>query len=150
MQMRKLFSLVFAASVWLVSPSCTWAETYQVKMLNRNHTGPMPFEADYLKLKSGDKVQFLASNIGHNAASIVGMMPEGASPFKGKVNEEILVEFTKKGFYGIQCVPHYGMGMVMLVQVGDASLDELVIPDAVPDAAKKRFQKIIERAKAKK
>ncbi len=110
----------------------------------------MPFEPDYLKLKPGDKVQFLASNIGHNAASIVGMMPEGATPFKGKVNEEILVEFTKKGFYGIQCVPHYGMGMVMLVQVGDANLDELVIPDAVPDASKKRFQKIIERTKATK
>jgi len=150
MQMRKLMSLVFAASVWLVSPSCSWAETYQVKMLNRSSTGAMSFEPNYLALKPGDKIQFLASTSGHNAASIVGMMPEGASPFKGKVNEEILVEFTKKGAYGIQCVPHYGMGMVMLVRVGEASLDELVIPDAVPDAAQKRFQQIMERANAGK
>ena len=150
MHMRKVMSLVVTTLLWFVLPVCSWAETYQVKMLNRNHTGPMPFEPDYLKLQPGDKIQFLASNIGHNAASIVDMMPEGASPFKGKINEEILVEFTQKGFYGIQCVPHYGMGMVMLVQVGDASLDALVVPDVVPDAPHKRFQKIIERAKGLK
>ena len=150
MQMRKSLSLVLAVLVWVVSPSCSWAETYQVKMLNRSSTGPMSFEPDYLALKPGDKIQFLASTSGHNAASIVGMAPEGAPPFKGKVNEEIVVEFAPKGFYGIQCMPHYGMGMVMLIQVGDTSLDQVVIPDAVPDAAKKRFLQIMERVKAKK
>ena len=41
------------------------------------------------------------------------------------------------------------MGMVMLIQVGDkASPADLTIPDAVPARARKRFQEIVERAKA--
>ena len=119
-------------------------------MLNRNATGPMPFEPDFLKLKPGDKIKFLKSTVGHNAASIESMMPAGAKPFKGKINEEITVEFTEKGLYGIQCIPHFSMGMVMIVQVGDeANLDDLKIGPEVPPVSQKRFKEIIERAKAK-
>ena len=46
------------------------------------------------------------------------MLPEGVAPFKGKVNEEIVVTLDKEGVYGIKCQPHYGMGMVALIEVG--------------------------------
>jgi pseudoazurin len=46
------------------------------------------------------------------------MLPDGAEPFKGKMNEQITVTFDKEGVYGVKCTPHYGMGMVALVVVG--------------------------------
>lgn len=57
------------------------AETFEVKMLNRNDTGPKPFEPDYLVIKPGDMVKFLASDPGHNTATIAGMIPEGGKKF---------------------------------------------------------------------
>jgi pseudoazurin len=46
------------------------------------------------------------------------MIPDGAEPFKGKMNEQITVTLDKEGVYGVKCTPHYGMGMVALVVVG--------------------------------
>ncbi|THT98997.1 pseudoazurin [Lampropedia puyangensis] len=121
------------------------AETYEVKMLNRGAQGAMVYEPDFVKLTPGDKIKFLASSNGHDAASIAGMLPEGASPFKGKINEEIEVTFTQEGLYGIKCLPHYAMGMVMLVQVGDAPLSALNVPADAPARAKQRFENIAAR-----
>ena len=99
-------------------------------------------------MKPGDTVKFLATTNGHNAASIDGMLPAGAQPFKGKINEEIEVTFTESGLYGVKCLPHYAMGMVMLIQVGDADPARMQVPDAVPARAKKRFAEIVTRAQA--
>lgn len=40
------------------------------------------------------------------------------------------------------------MGMVMLIQVGDAPLSALSVPEAVPPQAQQRFQAIVARAQA--
>jgi len=56
------------------------------------------------------------------------------------------VAFTEPGLYGIKCLPHYAMGMVMLVQVGAAPLSTLKIPADAPERAQKRFQDIAARA----
>lgn len=130
----------------LLAAGAAFAETYEVKMLNRGALGPMVYEPEFIKLKPGDKLRFLASSSGHDAVSIEGMAPAGAQPFKGKINEEIEVAFTETGIYGIKCLPHYAMGMVMLVQVGDAPLSALAIPAAAPERAQKRFQEIAARA----
>ncbi len=42
-------------------------------------------------------------------------------PFKSKVNEEYVLTVTEPGYYGIKCSPHYSMGMVALIRVGDGS-----------------------------
>ena len=50
---------------------------------------------------------------------------EGEKEYKkelGKVNQEIAVTLTEPGLYGVKCLPHYAMGMVMLIQVGEAPL----------------------------
>jgi pseudoazurin len=47
------------------------------------------------------------------------MTPDGASPFQGKMNEEVAVVLDQPGVYGVECKPHYGMGMVGLIVVGD-------------------------------
>ena len=126
--------------------SAALAEVHEVKMLNRGASGAMVYEPDYLAIAPGDTVKFIATQPSHNAASLPGLLPEGAEPFKGRINEEVEVKFDVPGFYGIQCIPHLAMGMVMLIQVGEAPLNELQIPASLPARAKQRFEQIVERA----
>ena len=135
----------FLAALMCLLPFATQAETFEVKMLNGNATGGMAFEPDFLSLKPGDKVKFLATQRGHNAATIEDFLPEGATPFKGKINQEIEVTFTEEGFYGIMCTPHYDMGMVMVVRVGDVPLSEMKLPEGMRPGAVKRVGQIVER-----
>jgi len=94
------------------------AAEIEVKMLDKGTEGVMVFEPALVKIAPGDTVKFVATNKGHNVETIKGMLPEGAEPFVGKVNQEIAVTFDKPGVYGVKCLPHYAMGMVGLVVVG--------------------------------
>ncbi|MFT4242982.1 MAG: pseudoazurin [Acidovorax sp.] len=132
------------ATVLLGAP-LAHAATIEVKMLNRGEGGAMVYEPDFVKLAPGDSIKFLATNQTHNAASMPEIIPAVAKPFMGKIDEEIAVTFTEPGLYGIKCLPHYAMGMVMLVQVGDAPLSALQVPASVPAKAKKRLQDIAAR-----
>lgn len=96
------------------------AAEHEVLMLNRGEKGAMVFEPDFVRAEPGDTIRFVATDRGHNAEAIRGMVPDGAQVFKGKMNEEIVVRLETPGVYGIKCAPHYGMGMVALVIVGEA------------------------------
>jgi pseudoazurin len=56
------------------------------------------------------------------------------------MNKDLSVTFAKPGVYGIKCNPHYGMGMVALVVVGDPAVN-LKTAEAVsqPGKAKQAF-----------
>jgi len=95
------------------------AKDVQVKMLNKGANGAMVFEPALVKVAPGDTVTFVATDKGHNAEIISGMIPAGAAPFKGKMNQNLTVKFSKPGVYGYKCLPHYGMGMVGAVIVGN-------------------------------
>ena len=96
------------------------AETHEVKMLNRGADGEMMvFEPAYLKVEPGDTVTFVPTDKSHNAETILGMIPESAEAWKGKINEEISVTLTEPGLYGYKCLPHYALGMVGIIQVGE-------------------------------
>lgn len=140
--------LIRATLLACLLPLSAMAEIHEVKMLNRNDTGPMPFEPDYLVIQPGDTVRFLATDPGHNAATIAGMIPEGGEKFIGKINEEIEVTLDAEGIWGIKCSPHYTMGMAMLIQVGDTPATEAGLPDDLPDAVRQRMLEIIERQAA--
>ncbi|MFZ5746543.1 MAG: pseudoazurin [Pseudomonadota bacterium] len=99
-------------------PAAPAAKTYTVKMLNKGAAGMMVFEANILRIKPGDSVTFTPNDMGHNAESIPGMLPAGATPFKGAMNKPVTVTFTKPGVYGFKCNPHFGMGMVGVIVVG--------------------------------
>ncbi|MCE8472781.1 plastocyanin/azurin family copper-binding protein, partial [Rhodovulum sulfidophilum] len=73
------------------------------------------------------------------------MLPAGAEPFKGQINEEIEVTLTEPGIYGIKCSPHFAMGMVMLIQVGAQPAAEADLPAGLPTRADKRLREIIAR-----
>ena len=103
----------------LASPAA--AKDVQVKMLNKGASGAMVFEPALVKVAPGDTVTFVPTDLGHNAESIAGMIPAGAAPFKGKMNQNLTVKFTKPGVYGYKCLPHYSMGMVGVVIVGNST-----------------------------
>ncbi|MBT0782466.1 pseudoazurin [Paracoccus sp. pheM1] len=140
--------LLRAALLACLLPAAALAELHEVRMLNRNDTGPMPFEPDYLVVRPGDTVRFLATDPGHNAATIAGMIPEGGEKFIGKINEEIEVTLDAEGIWGIKCSPHYTMGMAMLIQVGDRPATKADLPDDLPEAVRQRMLEILERRKA--
>jgi len=130
--MRKVMSL--AAFALLMSASMTLAAEVEVRMLNKGADGLMVFEPSLIKIEPGDTVRFVASDKSHNAETIKGMLPEGATPFAGKMNEDVVVTFDNPGAYGIKCMPHYAMGMVALVVVGKP--DNLDQAKAVPQTGK--------------
>lgn len=125
-----------------------YAETFEVRMVNRGPAGAMVYEPDFLRLAPGDTVRFKATNSTHNAASMVELSPPGAQAFMGKIDEEIEVVFQQPGFHGIKCVPHYAMGMVMLVHVtapGEQATNTLNMPASVPAKARQRLLDIAKR-----
>ena len=128
--MRKVMSL--AAFAVLMSASMALAA--EVKMLNKGAEGLMVFQPALVKIEPGDTVKFVASDKSHNAESIKGMLPEGAAPFAGKMNEDVVVTFDKAGVYGVKCMPHYAMGMVALIVVGKP--DNLDAAKAAPQSGK--------------
>lgn len=148
MKIASLAALALGAGLIVASPAM--ARDWQVKMLNNGSDGKalMVFEPAYLAIKPGDTVKFLATNKGHNAESIAGMIPKGGTPFKGKINEEIAVKFTAPGTYGYKCLPHLGMGMVGIIQVGAASTKVQAAPVAakLPGLGKKRMAELLAKA----
>ena len=117
------------------------AETHQVQMFNRSDNGPMIYEPSFLRIAPGDSVRFVPTQPSHNAATIDGMIPAEAEPFKSKINEDFTVTLTVPGSYGIKCSPHFAMGMVMLIEVGEDAATTL--PATLPGRAKQRFEQII-------
>ena len=130
-----------AALALLVLAQPAFAEIHEVKMLNRGDSGPMVYEPAFLQIAPGDTVRFLSSQPGHNAASIDGMLPEGAQAFRSRLNQDFDLTLDVPGHYGIKCSPHYAMGMVMLIRVGDAPAVHL--PDDLPKRARERLDAII-------
>jgi pseudoazurin len=137
--MLRTLATTLTLSCALAGPAL--AENYDVQMLNRGAAGNMVFEPSFLRLAAGDTVTFIASDRGHNAESIATMVPTDATPFAGKINEEIVVTFETEGLYGVMCKPHFAMGMVMTIAVGDITAPpEGYMEGRIPRGAKVRFE----------
>ena len=148
--MKLAIAAALALGAVVFSPSAAEAREWQVKMLNKGSDGSlMVFEPAFIAVKPGDTVKFLATNKGHNAESIPGMAPAGGTSFKGKINEEIVVRFDKAGLYGYKCLPHLGMGMVGVVQVGGAGNKAAAAAAAakLPGLGKKRMVQLVAQAR---
>ena len=115
--MRK--TMMMTAAVVLAAMAAN-AETYEVKMLNKGESGAMVFEPAFVKAAQGDVIRFISTDKGHNVENIEGMLPEGVAAFKTKIGQNFDLTVDAEGIYGVKCTPHYGMGMVAIVQVGAA------------------------------
>ncbi|RNJ50891.1 pseudoazurin [Methylocystis hirsuta] len=94
-------------------------ETVEIKMLNKGADRYMVFEPEVVRINPGDTIKFVAADKGHNAVTIKELLPSGAEPFRGKINEELAITLSTPGVYGFRCDPHYTLGMVGVVIVGE-------------------------------
>ncbi|ODT72542.1 MAG: pseudoazurin [Pelagibacterium sp. SCN 63-23] len=136
--------VALAAVAGLVAPA--FAADYEVHMLNKGEAGTMVFEPAYLQVQPGDTVTFLPTDKSHNVETIKNMIPEAAEAFKSKVNETYTVTFDVEGAYGIKCTPHFAMGMIGLIVVGEPSNIDAIRAEKVPNKAQKRFDAIYTEA----
>jgi pseudoazurin len=121
------------------------AAEVEVKLLNKGAEGVMVFEPALVKIQAGDTVKFVATDKAHNAESIKGMLPAGATPFVGKMSQDVQVVFDKPGVYGIKCTPHYGMGMVAMVVVGEPTNVDEAKSVTHPGKAKQTFAAMFDK-----
>ena len=133
---------IFCSSYSVANASdCEGGKIHEIKMLNKSKVDPklkMVFEPSFVLAAAGDCIKFLPTSKGHNAETIKKMIPKGAKKFKSKMNKEFMVQLDVEGLYGIKCKPHYQMGMIALIQVGEVSADEI-----------KKAAKVKQRGKAK-
>jgi pseudoazurin len=138
--LSKTFAAVLAAGLTLLALPAVSAEI-EIKMLNKGSDGqPMVFEPAAVRAAPGDTIKFVVVDKGHDAASIPGLVPEGVAAIKGKINQELSVVVDAPGAYVFKCTPHFGMGMVALVVVGDAPANlDAVKAAKMPKKAKDRL-----------
>lgn len=110
--------LAMTGAISFAAPA--FAANVDVLMLNEGATGHAVFEPALVEIAVGDTVTFIPTDKTHNVETIEEMLPVGAAPFKSKIDEQFIVTFTVPGAYGVKCTPHYAVGMVGLVIVGDA------------------------------
>lgn len=118
MRPRTAFAAIIVALGTLATAAS--AADFEVLMLNKGTDGKtMGFSPSFLHIEPGDTVTFIPIDKGHNAETILDMIPEQAATWKGKTDEQFTVTLTEPGLYGFKCMPHFAMGMVGLIQVGD-------------------------------
>ena len=139
--MRKLASGVIGMTVAMATmASYAAAADFEVHMLNKGKDGVMVFEPGLTKVAKGDTVTFIPTDKSHNAETVKDLIPDGAEPFKGKMNEAVKVTFDVEGAYAVKCAPHVGMGMIALIVVGDAPANIDAVKSAkLPKKARERL-----------
>ena len=142
-----MFRMFLAGALMALAATGANAAEVEVKMLNKGAAGAMVFEPALVKIARGDTVKFVPTDKSHNAETVPEMLPAGAEPFIGKLNEQVDVTFKQNGVYGIKCKPHYGMGMVALIVVGEPTNLEAAAAAKHPGKAKQVFADLVAKAK---
>ena len=134
-----LTSLSCATILTLGLGFSAFAANVEIQMLNKGKDGAMVFEPAAVKIAPGDTVTFIPTDKSHNAETVKGILPDGATAFKGKMNEKITVTFDVAGAYVVKCAPHLGMGMAAAIVVGDAPANlDAIKTGKLPKKARER------------
>ncbi len=140
--LRRTFLTLAAAGAALAVAGQAVAAEHVVQMLNRGEGGNMVFVPALVRARVGDTIRYVPTNPGHNAETIAGMLPAGVAVTRGAMGREYVLRVTAPGVYGVKCAPHYGMGMVGLVVVGDGGPNLAAAQAAAgraPGLARSRF-----------
>lgn len=143
--MKIVIAGAIAALTALAAGQASAAE-HEIQMLNKGEKGMMVFQPDFVRAAPGDTIKFVPVDKGHNVETIPGMLPDGATPIKGQPSQEVDVTLDKEGVYGVKCAPHYGMGMVALIEVGKPTNLEQAEAVKQIGKAKKVFEELFEEA----
>ena len=120
------YILIILFSVFL--SNTVVAEDVTVEMLNKLDKRNMVFNAEIVRINSGDTVFWKATDKGHNVQFISkNGVPEGVEKFKSKIGADTEFTFIIPGVYAYWCTPHKTMGMIGFVIVGDdlSNLDSI-------------------------
>ena len=143
----RAYSIVFSLAALVGAPawSAASAASYEVRMLNKDTAGQAwQFEPAFLKIAPGDTVTFIPADKGHNSEALEATIPEGATPWKGSFNEPVAVTYEQEGVYLYKCLPHAPLGMVGVIQVGDAAPNlEAVNSANLPGKAETRAAELL-------
>lgn len=71
-----------------------------------------------LEIAPGDTVSWKNMS-GHNVHFEAGNIPEGAETFQSPLGDNVSHTFDKEGIYLYKCDPHFAMGMVGAIIVGE-------------------------------
>lgn len=143
----RLFLVALVAALVAVPAE---AKTIKVQMRNFADGRPMVFSPAFVQAVPGDTIVFVATDKGHDAASIPGILPPGATALAGKMGQDATLVVSKPGLYGVKCTPHFVMGMVALIKVGTAASNDSAARAAIsttPGLAKKNLTALLDRAK---
>jgi pseudoazurin len=140
----KLIHQILMAGTMIVPtfayPHAASAAEHVIEMRNKDDAGnTMVFVPSFVKVAPGDTVKFVPTDKGHNAQSVPNIWPEGIPEVKGAFSKEVVFNADKDGLYVFKCLPHYGMGMVALVQVGKPVNLDAVKNFVATGMAKKRL-----------
>ena len=115
--MNKIF--VFVSFFAVIPSPVAYCAEYMVDAVTTGANGEMMvFNPGYLKVEVGDTVTFKPSDASHNAESFVS--PSTESAFITAMGETATITFSQEGVYLYKCTPHFVLGMVGVIQVGDA------------------------------
>lgn len=122
--------------------------TVQLKTVGASG-GLMVFEPAFVAASVGDVVRFVPADPSHNAETIPGMLPAGVAPAKGPMGKELALTLAKPGVYGVECQPHFSMGMIGLIQAGRGPSPNLAAAKAVklPPLAARRMTPLLAQAR---
>lgn len=115
----KFLAIILATALIAIPALPAMAANVDVQLLNKGDAGAMAFQPDLVRVGVGDTVTFQPTDKGHNVDVVANMLPAGAQPFKGDTSKPLSETFTVPGVYVVKCDPHYAMGMVAVIVVGD-------------------------------
>jgi pseudoazurin len=145
--MMKFKIAALASAILAVASLPATAAEHVINMLNKGADGsPMVFEPSFVRAAVGDTIKFVPVDKGHFAVALPGMWPKDVAEAKGAMNKEFVVTMEKDGLYGFKCTPHYAMGMVALVQVGNAPVTDEIKAIKLPGKAGERMNAAFEAA----
>jgi pseudoazurin len=122
-------TMLIPAAGLLVRSRRALAAEHEVQMLNQSPQGQRNwFEPALVTAQPGDTIRFVPTDKGHNCASVV--VPDGAQEWKGKLSEEVAVTLDVPGLYSYKCTPHFGLGMVGLIAVGEPAVNLAAVKSA--------------------
>jgi len=109
----KIFSLCL-----LFCSSVINAKEHIVNLKTTGSNGKMMvFEPMLLQIAVGDTVNFVPSDPSHNAVSFSA--PSDKSNFKTPYGKATKITFNEKGVVLAKCLPHFVMGMIGVIQIGE-------------------------------
>jgi pseudoazurin len=117
-----------------------------VHIMNRDPKTNISFlySPGVVRVAPGDTVNWVSTNTMHNVTFVSGGVPSGVPQFTSGFQTLISYKFSKPGIYFYKCGPHFALGMVGVVVVGNDRSNLAALSNLdLPMAAKQRLNSFV-------